>query len=311
MKERFEGPRGTRRLLESLSNQELILHDNALAKELAGIVTLSEYEEGQELFVQGELGRGCLFFILSGKFDLLVNGNFVAIMSAGQAVGEFPIVDPSLSYTVTIRARENSVVAMVAEDQFLSIAEDYSNIWKNMAKMLVARLRKANELFRPLNPKPRLFVGSSREGIQVARAIQNGLAHDPIDVILWTDGVFGASSAAFESLLTEVTLSDFGVFVVLPDDTILSRGTEHHASRDNVIFEIGLFMGELGRERTLLVKPREEKIKIPTDLLGLGVLEYRSDPGSKLRSSIGPVINDIRERVLTQGPKRKINISAH
>jgi CRP-like cAMP-binding protein len=146
MRERFQGKDGKKRLAQAFALQELVLHNDTLAQKLAEVATVSEYQEGQELLVQGQQGDNCLFFILSGSFDLQVAGNCVAIMEPGQAVGEFPIVDPSLSYTVSIRARERGVVAKVSENQFLSLSEEFPSIWKNMAMMLVTRLRKTNEL---------------------------------------------------------------------------------------------------------------------------------------------------------------------
>lgn len=175
-----------------------------------------------------------------------------------------------------------------------------------MVSQLIDRLRRTHQRLRVANPLPHIFIGSSKEGLEVARALQQGLDHDPVDARVWTEGVFGASGTAFGSLLDEVYISDFGVFVVLPDDTVTTRGTSHPAPRDNVIFEIGLFMGQLGRERTLLVKPRQEDIKLPTDLLGLKVLDYSSDSRKDLASRLGPATDEIRKRALTSEPLQKL-----
>jgi hypothetical protein len=158
MIERFEGKEGKRRLVEIFANQELVLHHSQLAQRLAEIAELTEYKKEQELYFQGEPGKNQLYFILSGKFEILAQGNHLAFKSAGEAVGEFPIVDPSLSYTVTIHALEDCVVAHVSEEQFLSTAHDYPEIWKNMSKMLVSRLRSTSESLPP--PKsPCVFIG--------------------------------------------------------------------------------------------------------------------------------------------------------
>ena len=44
--------------------------------------------------------------------------------------------------------------------------------------------------------------------------------------------------------------TDFAVLVLTPDDITLSRGTTIASPRDNAIFELGLFMGTNGRNRT-------------------------------------------------------------
>ena len=41
---------------------------------------------------------------------------------------------------------------------------------------------------------PRAFIGSSKESLDIANAMQLGLARDPVIVTVWTNGVFGPSS---------------------------------------------------------------------------------------------------------------------
>ena len=47
--------------------------------------------------------------------------------------------------------------------------------------------------------------------------------------------------------------ADFAAFIISPDDTVISRDAENLAPRDNVIFELGLFMGVLNRQRVFLI----------------------------------------------------------
>lgn len=146
MRDRFLHKDGKKRLVKAFAEQELVLQNDALAQELADAAEVKDCDEGQQLFTRGQQGQNCLFFILTGSFDLFVRDELVTTMEPGQAVGEFPILDPGLDYTVTIRARERSVVAQVTEKQLESLADDFPSIWRNMAKMLVTRLRKTNEL---------------------------------------------------------------------------------------------------------------------------------------------------------------------
>ena len=44
------------------------------------------------------------------------------------------------------------------------------------------------------------------------------------------------------------------MFVFAPVDTVTTREEIHPAVRDNVIFEVGIFMGELGIDRTFVVE---------------------------------------------------------
>jgi predicted nucleotide-binding protein len=68
---------------------------------------------------------------------------------------------------------------------------------------------------------------------------------------------------------------DFAIFVVTPDDQIDIRGKQFCATRDNVIFEIGLFMGGLGVERVIFVSAvNAADFRLPSDLNGITYATY-------------------------------------
>jgi CRP-like cAMP-binding protein len=141
MLERFQGIEGTRRLTETLADQRLVQHNDAIARRLADIVELQVLPESKQLYLLGEPGNNVLFLVLSGSVDLSIKDQRLATLESGQFVGEFPILNPSLDYTVSVVARERSTVGKVSEQQFLSLASDYPEVWKNMAKELATRLR--------------------------------------------------------------------------------------------------------------------------------------------------------------------------
>src|SRR5881296_938835 len=116
--------------------------------------------------------------------------------------------------------------------------------------------------------KPTLFIGSSAEGLAVAKAIQVGLA-DVAEVTVWDDGIFDLTESTLTSLLQALARFDFGVFVLSPDDILRIREKEFRAVRDNVVFELGLFLGRLGSERTFFVRPSgDTDLHLPSDLMG-------------------------------------------
>jgi O-acetyl-ADP-ribose deacetylase (regulator of RNase III) len=121
--------------------------------------------------------------------------------------------------------------------------------------------------------KPRIFVGSSKEHLHLAYAIQKCLDHDA-DVTVWTQGVFDISKSALESLLAVLDRMDYGVFVFAPDDLVTIRGKKMQAARDNVVFELGLFMGRLGRGHGFVVAPEGHNLRVPSDLLGTTPAHY-------------------------------------
>ena len=147
---------------------------------------------------------------------------------------------------------------------------------------------------RPVTaPKPRVFIGSSSEGLPVAHALQAELERE-FDVTIWTQGVFGLGALALESLEAALRDFDYAILVLTPDDLIDRRGAGMSVPRDNVIYEAGLFMGALGRHRTFLVAPRDSGLAIPTDLAGITIAQYRQRADNNLRAAIGPVATNIR-----------------
>ncbi|SHK53823.1 TIR domain-containing protein [Chryseobacterium polytrichastri] len=145
--------------------------------------------------------------------------------------------------------------------------------------------------------KPKLFVGSSVEGLSVAYAIQDNLQYTS-ECTVWDQGVFNLSESSLESLIKTLNESDFGVFVFTPDDYIKIRGKSHLAIRDNVLFELGLFIGRLGRERSFIVVPDNKTFHLPTDLIGLTPAKYeatRSD--NNLRAGTGSASHNIRDAI--------------
>ncbi|EOX1815423.1 TIR domain-containing protein [Vibrio cholerae] len=149
--------------------------------------------------------------------------------------------------------------------------------------------------------KPKLFIGSSVEGLGVAYAIQQNLTH-AVEATVWDQGVFALSQTTIYSLEQVLESSDFGVFVFSPDDITLMRNNENKTVRDNVIFEFGLFVGKLGRNRVFFVIPDGSDTHIPTDLLGVTAGKY--DPNRQdgsLQAATGAACNEIRQLISKLG----------
>lgn len=154
-------------------------------------------------------------------------------------------------------------------------------------------------------PRPKVFVGSSVEGLDVAYAIQENLQRDG-EVTVWPQGVFELSKTTMQSLIEELGRSDFGVFVLTPDDRIRLRKRVHSAIRDNVVFELGLFTGRLGPGRTFAVRPDgADDLRLPTDLTGvtLGVYDARRSD-KNLQAALGPFCNQVRRALQKHRPRR-------
>lgn len=105
--------------------------------------------------------------------------------------------------------------------------------------------------------------------------IQVNLEHC-MEVTVWHQNVIKPSQFPLESLLNHLRKSHFGIFVFAPDDVVTQRGRTASAVRDNVLFELGLLVGLLGRRRAFIVVPRslEDELHLPSDLEGLTPIEY-------------------------------------
>lgn len=118
--------------------------------------------------------------------------------------------------------------------------------------------------------KPSVFIGGSTEGLQVAHELKRSMGSG-VEAKVWDEDLFNLGSSALDDLLRMISLYDYGIFICSDDDFVESRDVLSVAPRDNVILELGLFMGALGRRRAfpVVVAPKEEgSLKMPTDLLG-------------------------------------------
>lgn len=119
--------------------------------------------------------------------------------------------------------------------------------------------------------KPRIFIGSSTEGLGIAQQIKDYFSQE-FECYLWSDDIFKYNDNYLETLMKEASLFDFGFMVCTCDDWMRSRGIEYDTPRDNVIFEYGLFLGRLGRERAYII--HDKAIKLPSDLHGITLASF-------------------------------------
>jgi hypothetical protein len=141
--------------------------------------------------------------------------------------------------------------------------------------------------------RPALFIGSSTEGQELAFALQEGLDADA-EVEVWSQGVFGLTETTLESLVLALDRFDFAALVVTPDDLSVKRGNSAPVPRDNVVFELGLFIGALGRERTFLVSDRTKTIEFPSDLAGVTRATFAPHSSGNLVAALGAASTRIR-----------------
>jgi CRP/FNR family cyclic AMP-dependent transcriptional regulator len=300
MIERFTGPGGAANLKDAMLQQRIVQHDEVVADKLIAAGTPGEHQPGDAILQQGA-ADDAVFFILTGEANVEVNGRTVAVRTATETVGEMVAVDQTAPRSATIVANVESVTLSVPSADFIRIANEHPKVWRATARVVGDRLRQRHRFHRAPNPKPILFIGSSVEGLQVAKHIQLGLQRSNVEVRIWTNGVFGPGGVTVDDLITQVEEADFSAFVFGPDDKVASRDEQYQAPRDNVVFEMGMFISKLGRDRTYIVKDSKSDLKIPSDLLGITPIVYVADPKGKPEVVFGPVCTTLEKQVRELG----------
>lgn len=153
------------------------------------------------------------------------------------------------------------------------------------------------------NNKPRIFIGSSTESLKVAEAIKANFEFDDVEVRIWNEDLFLPGQYTLDELIRFTKSFDFGIFVWANDDKveIQSREISKNQPRDNVILEAGMFYGALGKERVFLFAPTENTPKIPSDLLGLSTLRYKTPTDENYKAELSTGVNKIKNIILKKG----------
>lgn len=300
MLERYQGMEGERLRIEAALDSKLASGNRALAEEIAKAADICAFKKGEMLIEQGGEDNH-VYILISGLCDVIINGKVVNRRGPGDHVGEMAAIQPSQKRSATILATEPVLVFELSEPLFSKLAGAYPDIYKTIAKELARRLLQRNAVTGVPRKKIRVFVISSAEALPIARAIQSAFEHDPFNVAVWTDGVFKVSSYTLQSLEDQIDQSDFAIAIAHSDDRVESRDSQWPQPRDNVIFELGLFMGRLGRARAILMEPRDEKVKLPSDLAGITTIPYRVEPGGDLAALLAPACNRLRAHILELG----------
>jgi predicted nucleotide-binding protein len=109
-----------------------------------------------------------------------------------------------------------------------------------------------------------VFLAYSSKARATANDIRKFLSDRGVSILDWEID-FAPGSTILDELL-DATRSCLGAIMLLTKDDEFLGEESFAAPRDNVIFEMGLFMEAKGRERVLVV--REEGAKMPADIGG-------------------------------------------
>lgn len=287
------------KLIDALQRQQVVQFDKIIAEKLAAAAELIMFEGAapDNVIIQQSAADNDLLMILAGRVSISVSGREVACRDANQHIGEMAMIDTSAPRSATVTALEQTVVAKIKERDFTFIANQHPSLWRCLAQELANRLRERGKHVKATNPRPVVFIGSSKESLTPAREIQSLLSHDDLIPRPWTDG-FRPSATTIENLEREMQTADFAILVLADDDIVESRDVRKAAPRDNVIWEHGFFTGGIGRGRVFIVKPRSLDLKLPSDWAGMTLLDYDSQgTNDDLASRLGPAAHAIRKEI--------------
>ena len=281
-----------------LKEQELLRDvKNAIVDELVNGGRIVRFSSGEYLLRKDEDGESA-YFILQGEVNVVLHGKVIAKRGSHECVGEMAVMDQTRRRMADICAAEDVVALEVSRKIFGRILEaqrNKSRLLFNMARSFADRLRAQVRFHKPRNVTPRVFIGSSKEAAEIAKALEEELrkCEVSLEIIDWADGsVFRPSLTTIECLERLAPKCDFAIMVLSGDDRVFYRGETIDSPRDNVVFELGLFMGAIGRERSWFVV---DSAKIPTDLDGATYLSYsRKKKKIKLSQAIEKIVSSIK-----------------
>lgn len=151
----------------------------------------------------------------------------------------------------------------------------------------------------------RCFIGSTSERVKLATKLQGILQEYDCIPDLWKN-MFEDRKTAIENLENISRNYDFAIYFITPDDLTLQRNDLKPAVRDNIIFEVGLFYGSIGRNRCFLLAPSSLDFNnLPSDLKSITIKKYNDNLSEDIKNMLTPVVDDIYDEM------KKIGVLKH
>lgn len=145
--------------------------------------------------------------------------------------------------------------------------------------------------------KPKCFIVHGHDETlkyKLKNFLQNAL-NFPEPIILHEQPGFGRT--IIEKFEEEAKDADLVFVLLTPDDIAFNPGSEDEKkrrSRQNVIFEMGYFMGKLGRKRGKIILLYKEENELPSDISGLIPIDVTGGielAGERIRKEVAPFLS--------------------
>jgi hypothetical protein len=118
--------------------------------------------------------------------------------------------------------------------------------------------------------KPRIFVGSSTEAIELARNVGAAIEAAGMTAVVWDTGAFPAGSTLLERIESFGDDFEGAVLLFTPDVVSVRSGQTAGEPVSNVMFEYGYLSARLTRQRVAICL--FEGAALPSDLQGVKVM---------------------------------------
>jgi CRP/FNR family cyclic AMP-dependent transcriptional regulator len=260
-------------ILEGLKSARIVQGKGKIANDLLKAGRLEKHKKGHQLLVKGAFDRD-VFFVLAGSLAADINGHRQNCREAGETIGELSTLSPDSRRSADVFVDDDTVLWRVPAGKFKEISFKHPEMLWRLGKSIADRLGQRNRHYASQSSRPVVFIISSSEQLPIVNALSAALSEDA-QVVPWNVS-FWPSAYPLEALQDWVERSDFAIAIATLDDVINTRRTEHGIVRDNVLFEIGLFMARLGRPRTLILVEKD-KFPLTSDLKGVTTLVYEVD----------------------------------
>lgn len=171
---------------------------------------------------------------------------------------------------------ENMAGLMQAKERFLNSQALYSTELALRCEQLIQEVVELSDNIMknggPVSNKVFIVHGRSMEMKKEIKAYFYEIGFDPI---ILSEQVNGGKTV-IEKFEEYAEQAAFAVILLSPDDEGGLRGQHVYRprARQNVILELGYFIGKLGRSRLLLFRPEEEDLEEPSDISGYCFIPY-------------------------------------